>query len=259
MIKLIKNKLNSTCGASMVMAYFAFLLVTMVSLVIVSAALTNAKRLEKERQYEQAYLTGQSVANIIVNAIVAEPTDDVYKKTENAVSVYHYKDTDAEGSAVSYDCIADGTKMAGFGSVLADMCKKRDEEICEYLINRASNPAQQVVLTKQEYEVALSSTLSPIPDGFSDVQAQLAGTKVKFIMPAKNNTSKCYDMYVAIRVPLGYDSEGHEIGNPYSYVIKFSGAPTDPVESDGEGLTIDDYVYVYWTSATSIRSNDESF
>ncbi len=69
--KKILRKLNSQTGASISFALVAFIVATMVSLVIVAAALTNAIKIRNERANEQAYLIAQSVANALSDQIVS--------------------------------------------------------------------------------------------------------------------------------------------------------------------------------------------
>ena len=68
--KLLK-KLNNRDGASISFALVAFIVASVVSLVIVSAALTNAIHIRHERENEQAYLIAQSVADALKDQILA--------------------------------------------------------------------------------------------------------------------------------------------------------------------------------------------
>ena len=71
MYKQIKKKLHSRDGASISFALFAFIVATVVSLVIIAAALSNAIKLRQEQENEQAYLMAESIAYTLANQMVS--------------------------------------------------------------------------------------------------------------------------------------------------------------------------------------------
>lgn len=64
-MKRIKKKLNSNCGASLLFSMLLFLVVCMVSVTILTAALTALKRTHQNRESMQNSLTLESAAKLI--------------------------------------------------------------------------------------------------------------------------------------------------------------------------------------------------
>lgn len=69
-MKYSKIKLNNNSGASMLMALIVVLIVVTVSAVIVSAASSNAGRIKRNMNEQQAYLTVSSAAKLVRDSIV---------------------------------------------------------------------------------------------------------------------------------------------------------------------------------------------
>lgn len=65
MIKQINKKLHSQRGASFLFAILAFLVASMVSVTIVSAAYSGFKRVNSDREKQQAHLTLTSAAQLV--------------------------------------------------------------------------------------------------------------------------------------------------------------------------------------------------
>ena len=61
----IKEKLHSQSGASFLLALLAFLVAAVVSVVIVTAAVTNVKRIYSDREAQQDHLTLLSAAQLV--------------------------------------------------------------------------------------------------------------------------------------------------------------------------------------------------
>ena len=61
----IKKKIHSQSGASFLLALLAFLVAAVVSVVIVTAAVTNVKRIYSDREAQQDHLTLLSAAQLV--------------------------------------------------------------------------------------------------------------------------------------------------------------------------------------------------
>ena len=125
----IRKKINSKDGASISFALFAFIIATVVSLVIVAAALTNVIKLRQERENEQAYLATESIAYLIMDQVLA--TDDGTvgvgnKNTKRYVRIFDTDGTDA-GVKVSTPVGTDSTIYFNepFKSALEEQIRKR--------------------------------------------------------------------------------------------------------------------------------------
>lgn len=80
MIKCIKNKISEQRGASLAMALFALIVVTVVSVIMLNSALSNIGRVKRNQQAEQNYLTVSSAAKLMEECLVGISIN--YEKTE---------------------------------------------------------------------------------------------------------------------------------------------------------------------------------
>lgn len=126
----IYTKLNSKDGASISFALFAFIIATVVSLVIVAAALSNVAGLKKEKENEQAYLVADAVAQIITNQVLANSDGTVVAGNPATTKRYvRLVDKRSSGGDVISDVptgTGDETVFADpFASVLKSLCKSK--------------------------------------------------------------------------------------------------------------------------------------
>ena len=82
MIKCIKNKISEQRGASLAMALFALIVVTVVSVIMLNSALSNIGRVKRNQQAEQNYLTVSSAAKLMEECLVGISIN--YEKTEDS-------------------------------------------------------------------------------------------------------------------------------------------------------------------------------
>lgn len=85
-MRAIREKLNSRCGASILMALLLLLVAIMVSVVIVSAAVSAAASVRSDRRQQQAYLTVSSAAELVRSSI--ETGSGGYSSTQTRVTWY---------------------------------------------------------------------------------------------------------------------------------------------------------------------------
>lgn len=91
----IREKLNSQSGVSFLLALLAFLVAAMVSVTIVAAAVTTVKRVNSDRESQQAQLTLISAAQLVrdemeetkyivttVSSTLPQPGDGITEETE---------------------------------------------------------------------------------------------------------------------------------------------------------------------------------
>lgn len=81
----IQNKLKEQKGASLVLALFLLIVVTLVATIIVNSAFSNAGRVRRNIRAEQNYLTVSSAAEL-VKGYLGDVTIVVYTKTETEES-----------------------------------------------------------------------------------------------------------------------------------------------------------------------------
>lgn len=94
MIKQINKKLHSQRGASFLFAILAFLMASVVSVTIVSAAYSGFKRVNSDREKQQAHLTLTSAAQLVRD----EMLDTKYVKT----TVTEYENGTAKEPTIEY-------------------------------------------------------------------------------------------------------------------------------------------------------------
>lgn len=248
------QKLHSNDGASISFALFAFIIATVVSLVIVAAALSNVIKLRQERENEQAYLVAESVAYLLMDQII--PTDngvvtaeDETKETNRYVRIL---DADETGSNIivsspKMPTPADETtakKYMGepFQSTIEEMCKSRYDDA------KNKNPINYLLKTS-ETSVTVSVS-DDAPDALKE-KVNASETTITCYMPqtkvdldgssVKLNVPDYYDMDFLISVPT-YGTK--------SYVCR--------LHFDAAIEKKDNAYYVYWPSATLIKGKGET-
>lgn len=98
----MKRKLHSCRGASMLIALMFFLVTMTVGAVVLTAASSNAGRVERNRKEQQNYLSAASAVDLVREDISGAPGGSFtgsYKKT--VVETYHPAKYDAEGNKIS--------------------------------------------------------------------------------------------------------------------------------------------------------------
>lgn len=98
----VRGKLHSRTGASMLIALMFFLVTMTVGAVVLTAASSNAGRVERNRKEQQNYLAVASAVDLVREDISGAPGGSFtgsYKKT--VVETYHPAEYDAEGNKKS--------------------------------------------------------------------------------------------------------------------------------------------------------------
>ena len=248
MRKQIIEKLNSKNGASISFALFAFIFATIVSLVIVAAALTNVIKVRQERENEQAYLVAQSLANLISEQIVSSDNEVVAENEENKYTdryVRIVEVTDGEGTKInvtSPEGDSDKVIAEPFKSAIEEICKSRYSNIQTKSQSQALPDDKLLKTTEQTLQVQ-ASNVGRLSD---DVADKISHTKITCYMPKTDvvsnggvvttDVSDYYDMEVLIEVPA-YGSKTYSCRMRFEAVQKGSGNAT----------------YVYWPTATLIK------
>ncbi len=258
MRKRIIEKLNSKNGASISFALFAFIFATIVSLVIVAAALTNVIKLRQERENEQAYLVAQSIANILSAQIVATDNGTVgagveKKNTDRYVRIAEV--TDGSGNSITMPATSpigtdDKVFLEPFKSTVENLCDQRYIAVQ----NAQLNPLPDSVLpetTRKEVEISVSDVkengagklsdevVAKINDPNTKVYCYMPETEVIFNGTAVNpKVSDYYDMYFLIEVPT-YGTK------KYTCRLHF--------EAELTGNAVGNATYVYWPTSTLIK------
>lgn len=232
----------------MIFAMIAFLIVTMIALVIVSAAITNSKRIEKQRKYEQAYLTAQSIAGVVADRIV-----DTSEDHKRHVNVTYQPGTD-EGVSAEVASGSDGFDEK-FLSALKELCEERQGEYSKKYLGSGTGETSDsddsesgvvlISLKKTEAKPIIPEEIDLDSSNLPDyVKNQIGNTNITLYMPdVKNGASGYYDMVAQIDVPI----DPSEPGRLYSTQIKFTGASKE-TDSDGNYETD-----IWWEKATVIN------
>ncbi len=251
MIKRIKRKLNSTNGASISFALFAFIVATVVSLVIISAALSNAIKLRQEKENEQAYLMAQSIANMISKQIVSTnngTVDSGSGKNYTNRYVRIQESTDGSGhtvvsAAASTDGTGDMVLADPFKTILEDAAEKRYVDVANGMA--VKTPDVPIKISLSNVRAGADGKISDsIKNQINDTNSRY---KVTAYMPATNiisnagvinpNMGDYYDVDFLIEVPIN-DTK------IYKYRLHF-----DAEINDAEGKA----TYVYWPKSTLIK------
>ena len=98
----VRGKLHSRTGASMLIALMFFLVTMTVGAVVLTAASSNAGRVERNRKEQQNYLAVASAVDLVREDISGAPGGSFtgsYQKT--VVETYHPAEYDAEGNKIS--------------------------------------------------------------------------------------------------------------------------------------------------------------
>ena len=229
----------------MIFALSAFLIISMISLVIVSAAITNEKRVEREKAYEQAYLTAQSIAGVLNEQIIATPSGDG-SSTERFVNVTYVKTSDEPAVYdVDSDLMAgDESFDYGFVEPIGDICIERQKEILRLESSRDESgnlPSGTKLPATTEKQITLNAdfTNCSLPE---EVKNQISSSKIYLYMPeVVADSVEDYDLKLRIEVPFGSTDVGSEF---YETSITFSGNCSEPVNiGDSSRISI------WWTNS----------
>lgn len=188
----IQNKLKEQKGASLVLALFLLIVVTVVATIIVNSAFSNAGRVRRNIRAEQNYLTVSSAAEL-VKSYLGDVTM-VYTETEtknggsgsNSTSE-EYSFTDARGSSGISD------------------------------ISKSDNPfASQLIKWLENKNNSLESNATYIikSDGMKPVQVKLSIDKANFVDKGSSGSS---DMdkattYIIANLSMAKDAAGEGSG-----------------------------------------------
>ena len=107
----IKEKLHSQSGASFLLALLAFLVAAVVSVVIVTAAVTNVKRIYSDREAQQDHLTLLSAAQLVRDEMEETKYIITTTKTETTTTTIEENGTSTSTTDVTIrvDKSAEGT------------------------------------------------------------------------------------------------------------------------------------------------------
>ena len=110
--RILKNKLRSQRGASLVFALVGFMFAAMISFVVINAAYSAASRVKKLKYDEQSFLLAQSMSGIIIDALSGPGTD---AKFPDGTSIRTPDGTDLkyDGMAVGYQYIEQKNAVDG--------------------------------------------------------------------------------------------------------------------------------------------------
>ena len=217
----MRRKLKSQRGASIVIAMVVFIIVSMISLVIVQAALTNAARVKTQSESEQGYLNVKSAAKLLEEEILIE--GDGSQK-------YILSTWSEEGGARTYstEC-AEGFKDAtGAVSLYGDMIASMVEEW-----NR------ERVKSEPDYDSISKHTLTFTTSG-ADAGATAALHKVSVNVGAAA-TETDFDLVCVITDDDDSDVEG----GGFRMIVYFDGSNLENTSLHSETL--------YFTSAEAGR------
>ena len=143
-MRQIRQKLHSRRGASLLFALLLFLVASMVSITILNAALTAAKRLKDDRAQEQEYLTLSSAARLVAKSL----SESSVVITETRVTV--------DGTFESYQI-----DYAGNGD-LAGVLSEGVKRLCgNYIEYDGSNAFLGNILNGTGRSLSLAPTESP--------------------------------------------------------------------------------------------------
>ena len=241
--KLLK-KLNNRDGASISFALVAFIVASVVSLVIVSAALTNAIHIRHERENEQAYLIAQSVADALKDQILAtvymEGAGEHGEDTTNRF-VEMKMESDGVNTRLVVSSPSEGTEKQKFSEPL----KSTLETLCARY-QRVAEATDGTTIAKSDL-VAMDVQVERAEGKLSDeVVARINDTDTKitcYIPKAAYDGTKIssdyYDLDFLIEVPTYGD-------RTYTCILHFDAKAT--------GMSEDD-VCVFWTSARMLKGD----
>ena len=253
MYKQIKKKLHSKDGASISFALFAFIVATVVSLVIIAAALTNVIKLRQDRENEQAYLVAESIAYALANQVVSTsnqtaPVGSPKDYTSRYVRVAEVA-APGGGTVVSATAGTEGldTFAEPFKSLTEEMCKSRFEAV------KAGTAGFSVNATAAtSIDIEVSNIVAASGDQLSDSVADMINsdqTKVSCYMPEAEllsvgtnvnyDVADYYDMDYLIEVPIS-------AGKIYKCRLHMDAA----IKNNGSAT------YVYWPTYSLLKGAD---
>lgn len=241
------RKLNSKSGASISFALVAFIVATMVSLVIVAAALTNAVKIRNELENEQAYLVAESIAHVLSDQIVSNvyKTEGVNKLTNRYVEITEENDGINPVELVAKAPEAGPTETEP-DKFLSGPIKGMLEELCLARYNAVySKPANTAIDQTGNERVYVNVTNGSNGKLSDDVLSLINDeTTVVCYMPKIKSEnfhgdfySDNYDLDFLITVPAG--------SRKYTCILHFD------AEIRGDA----DDVYVYWPSSKLVKGD----
>ncbi len=227
----------------MIMAMFAFLVVSMVSVVIINAAMTNAARVKNEHKYEQAYLTAQMLAGVLQDKIVVKDVGDSGKSNKYISLSY----SAGSETTVAKACEGTGAIDSSIANVLLEFCKARREQVGVEPLNAAS--VSQVSLAESHSIISFSIDETSIAET-SELISQVNESQIMVTMPAASPAN--YDLKIYIRVPLEtMDESGNiipEADRVYYTTCMYLESRAD-IKTVGSGDETTERTYVYWDRA----------
>lgn len=113
---MIKSKLKSNRGATLIFALVALLVATMVSAVIIYAAESNARRVRADQAAEQARLTLNSAASLVRNEIVGDRYDSTVVVETTTVTNNNTIVSKVEGTPAIHDIYMEKQVVSGVES-----------------------------------------------------------------------------------------------------------------------------------------------
>ncbi len=237
---MMTRKLKRKNGASLVMAMLAFLVVTMVSLVIVSAAITNAKRIEKEREYEQTYLLAQSIAEVLRDSIqtTAAGETDRFVRITTDLDTGDVEAVMAPGST-GFD--------EGLETALETVCERRQSQLLALESTGDDVGGTAETATVDETAIDASSLIKIYPKDMpgkvpASVISQISATEIYAYMGKSVVSSGDYfDLTLRIRVPF----DGDAPVSYYSTSLKFTGKYSTTPDVSGTESSFS----VWWTDS----------
>ena len=120
----IKKKIHSQSGASFLLALLAFLVAAVVSVVIVTAAVTNVKRIYSDREAQQDHLTLLSAAQLVRDEM--EKTRYIITTTTTTTTTTGENGEEITETTTTVDKSAEGTFAAEIKDAVGyvDQCPK---------------------------------------------------------------------------------------------------------------------------------------
>ena len=253
MYKQIKKKLHSKDGASISFALFAFIVATVVSLVIVAAALTNVIKIRQDQENEQAYLVAESIAYTLANQVVSTSNQTAPVGSPKDYTSRYVRIAELAGAGgstvVSSTAGTEGlnTFAEPFKSLTEDLCKARYEAV---KAGTAGLPVNAT--TSTDINIQVSNIVAASGDKLSDSVADTinsSDTKISCYMPEVElispggsinyDVADYYDMEYLIEVPIS-------AGKVYKCRLHMDAA----IKSNGSAL------YVYWPTYSLLKGAD---
>ena len=141
--KRIISKLKDRHGASILMAMIVFLTATMVSVVLISAALTAAKRVKDDRRDKEEYLAVSSAARVFTGQL----------KSLTCVKTVNVQDDEASAMRTYYDSDNSDGVMTVYN---AD--DSSDDNRFDILLEQMVKDADSGTTPKYTFDISLSGT-----------------------------------------------------------------------------------------------------